>query len=163
VTKLNIHDEIVSILLELCKGYKVYSTSYPGRKRRLAFAIPRSGKPISKQYEPDVIAEWRRGKYKDIYEVWHSESEGEAVLDILYPALHRAQNKEIKYLIIVCTGYNLGKEEAKDLTNLILNNLRDKEGESLFRSDEVLVTEIPEKIQADRLKMKEYLKQELKF
>jgi hypothetical protein len=162
--KQNTHDEIVSILLELCRSYKVYKKSYRGGKQhRLVFATPTHGKPISRQYEPDVIAEWRRGRYKDVFEVWHSESEDAAVLDILYPALHRAQNKEIRYLCIVCTGSNLGEEQANDLKNLILDNLRGKEGNELFPRDEILVTEIPKDIQQDRLKMKEYLFQKLDF
>jgi len=164
VVKQEIHDEIISILLELCKDYKEYKKAYRGsQKHRLAFAIPRShGKPIAIQYEPDVIAEWRHGGHKDVFEVWHSELEGDAILDVLYPALHRAQNREIKYLCIVCTGYNLGKDKADDLKNLVLN-LRDKEGKELFCSNEILITEIPEDIQRDRQKMKAYLKAELEF
>lgn len=140
-----------------------YKKAYRGsQKYRLAFAIPRRGKPIAIQYEPDVIAEWRRGGYKDVFEVWHSESEGDAILDILYPALHRAQNREIKFLCIVCTGYNLGKDKANDLKNLVLN-LRDKQGKKLFYPDEILITEIPEGIQQDRHKMKAHLKAQLEF
>lgn len=65
MAKQDIHDVIVSILLEICKGYDVYKKAYRGNKKhRLAFAIPRShGKPIAVQYEPDIIAEWRRGGY----------------------------------------------------------------------------------------------------
>lgn len=77
-------------------------------------------------------------------------------------ALHRAQNREIKYLCIVCTGYNLGKDKAEELKNLVLN-LRDKKGNELFYPDEILITEIPKNIQQDRQKMKAYLKAELKF
>jgi hypothetical protein len=162
VTKSDIHDEIISILLELCKDYKVYKKCYRGsQQHRLAFAIPGRGKPIAIQYEPDVIAEWRQGG-KDVFEVWHSESEGDAFLDILYPALHRAQSKEIKYLCIICTGYNLGKDKAEELKNLVLN-LRDKSGNELFDPDHILITEIPKDIQQDRQKMKEYLKAELEF
>lgn len=164
MVKRDIHDEIISILLELCKDYKVYKKAYRGsQKHRLAFAIPLSrGEPIAVQYEPDVIAEWRRGGYKDVFEVWHSESEGDAISDILYPALHKAQNREIKYLCIICTGYNLGKDKAEYLKNLILN-LRDKEGKELFEPGEILITEIPENIQQNREKMKAYLEAELEF
>lgn len=164
MAKKDIHEEIVSILLDLCKGDKGYEKSYMGDSRhRLGFVTPTTSKPIPKQYQPDVIAVWRGGRYKDIFEVWHSEPEGDAVADILYPVLHRAQNKEIKYLCIVCTGYNQTKEQADALKSLILENLRDKNGNELFVRTDIYVTEIPENIQQDRLKMKKFLFQELEF
>jgi hypothetical protein len=129
----------------------------------LAFATPRIGKAISKQFEADVIAEWKRNNYIDIFEVWHSETEGDAIIDILYPSLDRLQNGRIRYLCIICTGYNLGKEQAKDLVDLVHDNLRSKEGKELFPRDEVLITEVPKDFQQDDSKIKTFLKKELKF
>ncbi|MCK4440222.1 hypothetical protein KAU85_04490 [Candidatus Bathyarchaeota archaeon] len=78
----------------------------------------------------------------DVFEVWHSESESEAINDIVLSSLV----KNIKGLHIVCTGYGITKDKAREFVDLILNKLHNKKGELLLSPDHVYIADIPKKI-----------------
>lgn len=167
-TKL--HDVIVELLFELCNetktdaGKPVYRSVYAdhiGRKYRpiiLASHVPKKT-PVALKYNPDVWAQVKRKQCFDICEVWHSETEVEAVQDIVYSSLVDG----IRYLHIVCTGENLTDRDAKNLVNLILRKIHDDEGKKLLDPTDVYITDLPQKLWNDRIKMKDYLKKKLKF
>ena len=167
----NLHDEIVEILFELCKetktdaGKPIYSSVYAdhiGRKYKpliLTAYIGKKKKPLAKKYSPDVWAQVKRKGFFDICEVWHSETEAEAVEDILFSSLVGG----VRYLHIVCTGENLTSEEAEELVDFVLHRIHDEEGNKLLDASDVYIADIPEKLWDDSVKIKKYLKRELAF
>lgn len=166
----NLHNEIVEILFELCKetktdaGNQVYSSVYAHNIGQKYNPIILTGhitkhKPMAKNYYPDVWAQVKRKQLFDVYEVWHSETEVEAVEDLLFSSLMRG----IRYLHIVCTGENLTREDAKKLMSLILKKIHNEEGKKLLDPDAVIITDLPENLWNNKVKMKKYLKKELEF
>lgn len=79
--------------------------------------------------------------------------------DILFSSLVGG----IRFLHIVCTGENLTKEETRELVDLILHRIHDEEGVSLLNSTNVYISDLPEKLWGDSVKIKRYLKRELSF
>jgi hypothetical protein len=112
MSQQKLHDSIVEILIEMCKGYVTpsgksqYSEIYPYlegyEKKPIAIAKILKGKPIAFPYFPDIWAKHRDGKL-DVFEVFHSENLEQAIADIFFTA-HVGY---IHSLHIVCTGYNL--------------------------------------------------------
>jgi len=165
-----VHDETIEVLFELCKEYKnsrgksEYSSvnaDHIGQKYKpiILTAHITKHKPVARNYSPDVWAQVRRKRLFDVCEVWHSETEGDAVEDILFSSFVGG----IRYLHIVCTGENLTSEDAEELVNLILNKTRDEEGKKLLDPDSVVIADLPEKLWNDKVKMKKHLKKELEF
>jgi hypothetical protein len=166
-----LHDKIVKILFELCKetktnaGRPVYSSikaDHIGQKYKpiILTAHITKHKPLARNYSPDVWAQIKKKRLFDICEVWHSETEGEAVEDILFSSLVGG----IRYLHIVCTGGNLTSEDAEELVDLILNRIRDEEGKKLLDPNgSIYIVNLPEKLWNDEAKIKRHLKKELQF
>ncbi len=164
------HNKIVNILFELCRetktdaGKPVYSSIFAHHISReykpiILSAHATQHKPFARNYYPDVWAKVKRTEKVDVYEVWHSETETEAIEDILFSSLV----KGIRYFHIVCTGENLTKKDTKELVALILKRMRDEKGNQLLGLSNVYITELPERIWGDGTKTSEYLKKELRF
>ena len=165
----DLHDKIVGIIAELCRDsergsgrpyYKeIYADHTKGfEKKPLAIILVRRGKSLIQNYYPDVWAEYPRGGM-DVFEVWHSESEPEAINDIVLPAMV----KGIKYLHIVCTGYKISGDKAKELVDLLLNKLHNSRGNYLLPPKNVYIVDIPEKIHKNRAKIESRLSEQLKI
>jgi hypothetical protein len=155
------HDEIVEILAELCEenGYvKICAHHVSEGYEPLIVVLPRRGRPLAENFYPDVWAETKR-RLIDIYEVWHTESELDAVQDILFSAL----TKNIQYLHIICTGQNITKERAGDLVDLILSKIHDEKGKHLLHPDYVYVASVPEEMQGNKRAIKRHLRKALGF
>jgi len=164
----DLHDEIVEVLFELCKkaktraGKPMYSSIYAdhiGQEYEpiiLSADIGKRKKPIAKKYNPDIWARVKGKRLYDIFEVWHSETEAEAVEDILFSSLFGG----LQYLCIVCTGYNLTVENAEELVNIIIHRITYEEEEIPF---EVYITDLPMQLSKNKTKMKNYLKKKLEF
>jgi len=167
----DLHNEIVEILFELCKEHKTdagkprYSSVHAdhiGQKYEpiILTAHITKHKPLAKNYTPDVWAQVKRKHLFDVCEVWHFETEGEAVEDILFSSLIGG----IRYLHIVCTEKNLTCADAEELVDLILNRIRDEEGKKfLDSSNDVFISDLPEKLWNDKVKIKKHLRKELHF
>lgn len=164
------HDNVVRILFELCNehiaesGKKVYSKVYADHinedyKPIILNAYMPKRKPIGKYYYPDIWTQVRGKEQFDIFEVWHTEEEFQGVQDILFASLV----KGIRYFHIVCTGYNLTGDNAKELVNLILRRIHDEEGKRLLDPDNVLIVELPDKVKKDKSAIKVYLGTRLEF
>ena len=88
----NLHNAIVEILFELCKdnktkagkaGYSKVYADHIGKKFKpiiLNVNLGKRKKPLAINYNPDVWAQHQRKKEIDVFEVWHSETEAEAIL-----------------------------------------------------------------------------------
>ena len=165
----DLHDEIVEILFDLCKEHKTkagrprYSSVYAdhiGRKYKpkiLSAYTGKKKKPLAKKYNPDVWARLKGKNLFDVFEVWHSETEAEAVEDILLSALMGG----IRFLHVVCTGQNLTDENADELVSFILHSIHNEEGKKLLSPGDVYVSDLPERLLNDKSTMKKYLKKEL--
>jgi hypothetical protein len=154
------HDEIVKILFELCQDYnysQIHAYNISEECDPLPITLPRRGRSLTENYNPDIWAETKR-RLIDIYEVWHSETESEAILDILYSAL----TKNVNYLHIVCTGDNITEDRAEDLVYLILGKLY-KGGYRAIHPSWVYITGIPEEIKGNSKGIKRHLKKAFGF
>jgi len=116
-------------------------------------------KPESKYYYPDIWTTTKRSSEVQIFEVWHSETRSEAVEDILFSSFVEG----LSYLHIICTGNNLLSNDATELVNLILNKVRDEDGEVRLKTNSVYITEVPENLSENVSKIKSYLTKELDF
>jgi len=165
-----VHNDIVEILFELCNknktksGKPYYSQVYAdhiGEKFKpliLTVNLGKRMKPLAKNYNPDVWAQTRSKKQIDVFEVWHSEMEADAIEDIVYSCLV----EDIRYLHIVCTGENFCEDEVDELVTLITHRLHDENGKKLLdKSDSIYIAEVPKELWTDRRKMKKHLKEKL--
>jgi hypothetical protein len=157
------HDEVVDILFELCRGYKAptgkdyYSSVFADHIGQNYEPIILSGsirrhKPFARNYYPDVWAQISRKQQYDIYEVWHSETEAQAVQDIVFSSLV----KGAQYIDIICTGENLTGDDAEQLTHLILRD--DDDENKTFQ-----IYDVPQNLRSNNAKLKKYLRKELGF
>jgi hypothetical protein len=164
------HDIIVRALFELCNGHvgdsgkKVYSKVYADHisedyKPIILNAYMPKRKPIAKYYYPDVWTQVREKEQFDVFEVWHTEEEFQAVQDILFASLVRG----IRYFHVVCTGFNIREDNAKELVNLVLRRVHNEEGKKLLDPNNVLIAELPDKVKKDESAIKAYLGINLDF
>jgi len=167
---MDLHDRTVKAIFDLCKEYetpsgiKNYSKVYADHIGEnynpilISAYMPRK-KPVAKIYQPDVWAQVRGKEQIDVFEVWHTETEDQAVRDILFSSLVRG----IRDLCIVCTGQGISGNTARELRNLILFRIHDEEKNKLLDPTHALVTELPERIQDKRDKIKAFLGIKLEF
>jgi len=165
----DLHSKIVSILAKLCRDitresgkpwYKeVFADNVEGfEKKPLGITLVRRGRSLIQNFYPDIWAEYPRAGV-DVFEVWHSESENEAINDIVLSSLV----KNIKYLHIVCTGYRITKDKAGEFVDLILNKLHNRKGELLLSPDHVYIADIPKKIHKRPTEIEDELRDQLKL
>lgn len=164
-----IHDEIIQILFELCMehktdtGKKRYSKIYSehiGMDRMPIILTARSKvKPEAKYYYPDIWAKVKRVPDVHIFEVWHTEPRANAVEDILFSSFV----EDLTYLHIVCTGKKLSADDAQELVNLIIYNVRDDNGELRLKPNYVYITEVPQEMHDNVSQIKNHLAEELAF
>lgn len=86
---MNYHDNVVKILKELADKYPHYSKVVPYLDRREPIKI--AFEALTVYYYPDLWAINKRTKRIDVYEVWNTESEDQAIAD----ARARAQLTEV--------------------------------------------------------------------
>lgn len=166
----DLHHRVIQILYDLCLNTKtdagklVYSkvhADHVGKEYRPLVLTAYRGKrrkPLARTYNPDIWAQIKRKRKRDVYEVWHSETEADAIEDILLSCFVDG----IRYLHIVCTGANLKKDQAEDLVDFILYKLRDEEGKELLE-EEVSIAELPESIYTNNSEIERFLQKELDF
>lgn len=167
-----LHDQIIKVLYDLClehkteAGKKRYSNIYAdhiGMKKKPLILTARSKvKPEAYYYYPDIWVKVKNQPNIQIFEVWHSESRSDAVEDILFSSFVEG----ITYLHIVCTCAHeeyLTSKNAQELVNLILNNVRDENGDLRLVPKVVYTTDIPLEIHNDMSKIKDHLVEQLAF
>jgi len=115
----NWHNRIVQILDELCEENVkagVYKKVYDGNSEPIAVSC----KKQTYYYQPDLYAVSPKSEKIDVFEVIDTESEGEAVMDIVYSAL----TPHINVLCIVCSDDSKLKA-IKTHAKIILNKIFD--------------------------------------
>ncbi|MDI6820531.1 MAG: hypothetical protein QMC89_06490 [Candidatus Hodarchaeaceae archaeon] len=116
------HNTIVEILEELCQEW-VEQGYYKKVCDGNANPITVSYKKTPYYYQPDLYAIRPKSEKVDIYEVVDTESEGEAVMDIVYSAL----TPRVNLLLLVCSdGSKL--QAIKGHAEIILNKMLDEDG-----------------------------------
>jgi len=121
------HNEIVQILRELCEeSVKVgmYKKVCDGNSD----PIPVSYKKQIYFYQPDLYGVYMSDEKIDVYEVIDAESEGDAVMDIIYSAL----TPRINALCVVCSD-DSKLEAIKTHARIILNKIFDENKKSYIR------------------------------
>lgn len=165
------HDRLVRITAELCEEYTTpsgkdyYRAVYADHlseweyKPLIVTKSRRGKKPLAENYYADVWAE-RQNKKIHVYEVWDMQNIDQAVTDIFFASLVR----NIEFFYVVCTGDGIDTDKAKDLVELVLLSVRNKNGEYLLPFENATVTEIPDDIDRRRRnELKKYLSEELGF
>lgn len=113
------HNEIVQILRELCEQ-NVKTGLYKKVCDGNSEPIPVSYKKQVYFYQPDLYAVYQRDEKIDVFEVIDAESEGEAVMDIVYSAL----TPHINVMCVVCSD-DSKLEAIKTHARIILNKIFD--------------------------------------
>ncbi|MEM2742110.1 MAG: hypothetical protein QXJ31_02680 [Candidatus Bathyarchaeia archaeon] len=125
------HNTVVQVLRELCDEWVkngLYKKVYDGNSD----PIPISYRKQTYYYQPDLYAVYSKNEKVDIFEVIDTETEGEAVMDIVYSAL----TPRINVLCVVCSD-NSKLEAIRQHARIILNKIFDEEKKSynhIFRS-----------------------------
>jgi hypothetical protein len=110
---------MVQILDELCEENVragLYKKVYDGNSEPIAVSC----KKQTYYYQPDLYAVYQKNEKIDVFEVIDTESEGEAVMDIVYSAL----TPHINVLCIVCSD-DSKLEAIKTHAKIILNKIFD--------------------------------------
>jgi len=150
------HNTIIEILEDLCNEWvekRRYRRVYDGN----IDPIPVSYRKQVYLYKPDIYAIVSDTGRIDVFEVLDAESEGEAVMDIVYSAL----TPNINSLCMVCsedTKLMLIKKHAQ----IILNKILDEEQEPLLVPNLRYFVHIPKEERVKRT-IKKQLKERLEF
>jgi hypothetical protein len=152
------HNLIVDILSELCWEW-VDQGNYKKVCNGNSEPITVSYKKRSYYYQPDLYAIRPKSEKVDIYEVIDAETEGEAVMDIVYSAL----TPRASLLNIVCSDSSK-LEAIKDHAQIILNKMFDEDGKefaSIMFNPQFFV-HVPRSMKS-RKKIRALLKRKLEF
>lgn len=109
------HNSVVQVLNELCDEWAKngpYKKVCDGNSSPIAVSYKKS----TYYYQPDLYAVYQSNEKIDVYEVIDAETEGEAVMDIVYSAL----TPRINVLSIVCSDESK-LEAIKQHARIILN------------------------------------------
>lgn len=113
------HNNIVQILRELCEQ-NVKTGLYKKVCDGNSDPISINYKKQNYFYQPDLYAVYQKTEKIDVFEVIDAESEGEAVMDIVYSAL----TPHINVLCVVCSD-DSKLEAIKTHARIILNKIFD--------------------------------------
>lgn len=158
------HDDVVKALKELAEKYPHYSKDriFAYLDRREPIRIPFH--TYTHYYYPDLWAETKRYKKVDVYEVWYTETEGEAIADIYLSA----KIPNLLDICIVCVKTSKDSWTKEYAENIIYTVLEDLEAKypslkSLRAQGNVDVAEIGNEELKDKVKLKESLKKQFEF
>ena len=152
---------MVQILYELCQEdvkNGIYSKVYDNK----VIEPPLSYMKQVVWYQPDVYAVRKKDETIDVFEVIDTETEGEAIGDIVLSAL----TPRLGYLVIVCSDSKY-LEKIKTNAKVILNKIYDEEQKSygsIFNPN--YFVHIPKNIRFTKktsLAIKRMLRQQLEF
>ena len=155
------HNKMVQILDELCQEdvkNGIYSKVYDNK----AIDPPLSYMKQVVWYQPDLYAVRKKDEKIDVFEVIDTESEGEAIGDIVLSAL----TPRISSLCIVCSDFKY-LEKLKTNAKVILNKIYNEDQDSyasIFNPN--YFTHIPKNTRFTKktiAKIKKQLKQQLEF
>lgn len=151
------HNTVVQVLRELCEENVktgLYSKFCDGNSD----PIPVSYKKHTYYYQPDLYAIYQKNEKVDVFEVIDTESEGEAVMDMVYSAL----TPRVNVLCVVCSDSS--KLEAIKLhARIILNKIfkeKQKSYASIFNPKYFVY--IPRNVKSIK-KMKNQLRKQMEF
>jgi uncharacterized protein YwgA len=125
------HNTVVQVLRELCDEWVsegIYKKVADGNSD----PIPISYKKQTYYYQPDLYGIYSKNDKVDIFEVIDAETEGEAVMDMVYSAL----TPRVNFLCMICSDQSK-LEAIKQHARIILNKIFDEEKKSysrIFRS-----------------------------
>lgn len=134
------HNRAVKALYDLCKEsgiYKEVNADHVATDSPYTSLVVLShhtrGQPELLTYNPDVWGKLRKTNKIDVYEVWDSQSDEASISDVLLSAL----TLNIGTLSIVCFDGET-KTFAHKLVKIILNSVRNSNGEPLLDPSEAL-------------------------
>jgi hypothetical protein len=158
------HDDVVRALKQLAESYEHYDKDriFAYLDKREPIKIP--FRTYTFNYYPDLWAETRKLKRIDVYEVWHTETEGEAIADIYL--MGKIQN--LLNICIVCVETRKGgwtKEYAENIIQTVLEDLEAKYPsiKSVRTLGHIYIAEIGMEELKDKKKLLKSLSQQLKF
>jgi len=150
------HNMIVEILKELCQEY-VEKGKYKKVKDGNIEPIPVSYRKHVYLYRPDLYAIWSKTEEVDVYEVIDTESEGEAVMDIVYSAL----TPRISNLCMVFSD-NTRLETMKKHAQIILSKIFTEDKESFMEFNPRYFVYVPKEARVKKT-VKNQLRERLEF
>jgi hypothetical protein len=158
------HDDVVKVLKELTEKYEHYNQDriFPYLDKREPIKLPFDAYTVN--YYPDLWVETKKQKRIDVYEVWHTETEGEAIADIY----QMAKITNLLNICIVCvkTSKNCWtKEYAENIVYTVLKDLEVKYPslKSIRTQGHIYIAEIGEEELKDKGRLLKSLSEQLKF
>jgi len=150
------HNMIVKILEDLCQDWVEkgkYKKVYDGN----IDPIPVSYKKQVYLYKPDIYAIVSETEKVDVFEVIDTETEGEAVMDIVYSAL----TPHISNLCMVFSD-NSKLETVKRHAQIILNKIFTEDGKQFLDLNPRYFVHVPREAKVIKT-IKKQLKEQLEF
>lgn len=158
----NQHDVVIKILYELCKAcnYEDVYADHIGVPYKSVPILSSHGRgtPEVYSYNPDVWCKYKNTKKLDVIEVWDEQLEDASVADVILSALA----PDIVTLSVICFNEKTA-DLARKLSKVILGSIYNEKGELLLDPSNVLefILRIPDNIQGDQIKVKNYLRKNL--
>jgi hypothetical protein len=158
---LNNHDRVVKMLKELAEGYHHYSKVVPYLDKREPIKI--AFETFTIDYYPDLWAVTKRLKKIDVYEVWNTESEDQAIADIYLSA----KIPNLLNICIVCVKTRSDSWTKEHAKNIIVTVLKDLEAGNpslkSVRVGHVFIAEVGRNELKDDKKLRESLTRQFEF
>jgi len=158
---LNYHDNVVKILKELADKYPHYSKVVPYLDRREPIKI--AFEALTVYYYPDLWAINKRTKRIDVYEVWNTESEDQAIADIYLSA----KIPNLLNICIVCVKTRKNSWTKEHAYNIVVTVLKDLEAGNpslkSVRVSHVFIAEVGRNELKDDKKLRESLSRQFEF
>lgn len=158
------HDDVVKALKELAEKYEHYNQDriFPYLDKREPIKLPFDAYTV--YYYPDLWVETKKQRRIDVYEVWHTETEGEAIADIY----QMAKIPNLLNICIVCIKTSKDGWTKEDAENIIYTVLKDLEAKypslkSIRTQDHIYIAEVEEEQLKDKEKLLKSLSEQLKF
>ncbi|MEM3874857.1 MAG: hypothetical protein QXS37_06490 [Candidatus Aenigmatarchaeota archaeon] len=158
------HDDVVKALKELAEKYEHYNPNriFPYLDKREPIKLPFDAYTID--YYPDLWVETKRQRRIDVYEVWHTESEGEAIADIYL----MAKIPNLLNICIVCVKTSRNCWSKEDAENIVYTVLKDLEAKypslkSIRTQGHIYIAEVGEEELKNKEKLLKSLSEQLQF
>lgn len=150
------HEMILEILRDLCQEY-VEKEKYKKVKDGNIDPLPISYRKHVYLYRPDLYAIWSETEKVDVYEVIDTESEGEAVMDIVYSAL----TPHIGNLCMVFSDSS-SFEKVKKHARIILNKIFTEDREPFLELNPRYFVHVPKETKVKKT-VRNQLRERLEF
>lgn len=149
------------MLKELANEYPHYSKVVPYLDKREPIKV--AFETLTIYYYPDLWAVTKRAKRIDVYEVWNTESEDQAIADIYLSA----KIPNLLNICVVCVKTRSDSWTKEHAKNIVVTVLKDLEAGNAslksIRADHVYVAEVGKDELNDEKKLRESLSKQFEF